>query len=64
LEESLSIITFGIVGILGLEPTHNFLLFPEEDEDKTLREGFLKVKEVENTSKRVLCNMASLKSFS
>lgn len=64
MEESLSIITFGIVGILGLEPTHNSLLFPKEDEGKALGERFLKAEEVENTSKRVLCNMASLRSFS
>ena len=47
LEESLSVVTFGAVGILGLEPTLSSLLSPEEDEDKASGEGFLEAEEAE-----------------
>jgi len=41
------IFIFGAIGILGSEYTHSFSLFPEEDEDKASKEGFLKTEEVE-----------------
>ena len=47
LEESLPVITLRAVGILGLEPTLSSSLFPEEDEDKALGEGFLEAEEAE-----------------
>jgi len=47
LEESLFVITLGVVGILGLEPTLSSSLSPEEDEDKALGEGFLEAEEAE-----------------
>ena len=47
LEESLPVITLGVVGILGSEPTLSSSLFPEEDEDKVSGEGFLEAEEAE-----------------
>jgi len=47
LEESLPVITLRAVGVLGSEPTHSSSLFPEEDEDKALGEGFLEAEEAE-----------------
>jgi len=47
LEESLSVVTLGAVGILGLKPMLFSLLSPEEDEDKALGEEFLEAEEAE-----------------
>jgi len=47
LEESLLVITFGAVGILGSEPTLSSSLSPKEDEDKASGEGFLEAEEAE-----------------
>jgi len=47
LGESLPIITFGTVGVLGLEPTLSSSLSPEENEDKASEEGFLEAEEAE-----------------
>ena len=38
---------FEAIGILGSEFTHTSSLFPKEDEDKALKEEFLKAEEVE-----------------
>jgi len=45
LKESLLVVTLGTVGVLGLEPTLSSSLSPEEYEDKTSGEEFLKVEE-------------------
>ena len=47
LKESLPVITFGAVSILGSEPTLSSSLSPEEDEDKASGEGFLEAEEAE-----------------
>ena len=47
LEESLSVITLGAVGVLKLELTLSFSLSPEKDEDKASEEGFLEIEEAE-----------------
>ena len=47
LEESLLVVIFGAVGILGSEPMLSSLLSPEEDEDKASGEGFLEAEEAE-----------------
>jgi len=47
LEESLPVVTLGVVGVLGLKPTLFSSLSPEEDEDKVSEEGFLKIEETE-----------------
>jgi len=47
LEESLSVITLGAVGILGSEPTLSSSLSPEENEDKASGEGFLEAEKAE-----------------
>jgi len=47
LEESLPVVTFGAVGILGSEPTLSSSLSPEEDEDRASGKGFLEVEEAE-----------------
>jgi len=47
LKESLSVITLGVVGVLGSEPTLSSSLSPEEDEDKASGEGFLEAEEAE-----------------
>jgi len=44
LEESLPVITLGVVGILGSEPTLSSSLSPEKDEDKASGEGSLRQK--------------------
>jgi len=41
LEESLPVITFGVVGVLGSEPILSSSLFPKDNEDKASREEFL-----------------------
>jgi len=43
LEESLPIITLGVVGVLESEPTLFSSLSPEKDEDKASGEGFLEI---------------------
>ena len=45
LEESLLVVIFGAVGILGSEPMLSSLLSPEEDEDKASGKGFLEAEE-------------------
>jgi len=54
LEESLLVVTLGVVGILGLELTLFSSLSPEEDEDKASGEGFLETDEVETLLKECL----------
>ena len=54
LEESLSVVTFGVVGVLGLEPTLSSSHSPKEDEDKASEEGFLETEEVETPLKEHL----------
>jgi len=41
----LPVITFGVVSILGLEPTLFSPLSPEENKDKALGKGFLEIEE-------------------
>ena len=45
LKESLSVITFGAVDVLGSEPTLSSSLFSKEDEDKASEEGSFKAEE-------------------
>jgi len=45
LEESLPVVTLGIVSVLGSEPTLSSSLSPEEDENKASGEGFLEAEE-------------------
>jgi len=45
LEESLLVVTLGVVGNLGSEPMLSSSLSPEEDEDRASGEGFLKTEE-------------------
>jgi len=47
LEESLSIVILGTVGVLESEQTLSSSLSPKEDKDKVSVEGFLKVEEAE-----------------
>jgi len=47
LKESLPIVTLGVVGVLGSEPTLSSSLSPEENEDKASGEGFLEAEEAE-----------------
>jgi len=47
LEESLPVIIFGAVGVLGSEPILSSSLSSEEDEDKASGEGFLEAEEAE-----------------
>ena len=47
LKESLSIVIFGTVGILGSEPTLSSSLSPEENEDKASGKGFLEAEKAE-----------------
>ena len=47
LEESLLVVTLGVVGVLGSEPTLSSSLSPEENEDKASGEGFLEAEETE-----------------
>ena len=54
LKESLPVVTLGVVGILGLEPTLSSSLSPEEDEDKASGEGFLETDEAETLLKECL----------
>ena len=54
MEESLPVVTLGVVGILGLEPTLSSSLSPEEDEDKVSGEGFLETDEAETLLKECL----------
>jgi len=54
LEESLPVVTLGVIGILGLEPTLSSSLSPEEDEDKASGEGFLETDEAETLLKECL----------
>jgi len=54
LEESLHIITFGAVGVLGSEPILFSSLSPEEDEDKASGEEFLEAEEAETLLKECL----------
>ena len=54
LEESLSVVTLGAVGILRLEPMLSFSLSPEEDEDRASEEGFLEAEETETLLKECL----------
>ena len=54
LEESLSVVTLGTVGILESEPMLSFSLSPEENEDKASGERFLKAEEAETLLKEHL----------
>jgi len=47
LEESLPVVTFGVVSVLESEPTLFSSLSPEENEDKASGEGFLEAEEAE-----------------
>ena len=47
LEESLPIVIFKVVCILGSKPTLSSSLSPEEEEDKALGKGFLEADEAE-----------------
>jgi len=47
LEESLPVVTLGVVDILGSEPIFFPSLSPEEDKTKASEEVFLEIKEVE-----------------
>ena len=47
LEESLSVITLGTVGVLESEPMLSFSLSPEEDKDRASGEGSLEAEEAE-----------------
>ena len=54
LEESLSVVILGAVGILRLESMLSFSLSPEEDEDRASEEGFLEAEEAETLLKEYL----------
>ena len=54
LEESLSVVILGAVGILRLESMLSFSLSPEEDEDRASEEGFLEAEEAETLLKECL----------
>jgi len=54
LEESLSVVTLGAVGVLGSEPTLSSSLSPEENEDKASGKGFLEAEEAETLLKECL----------
>ena len=54
LEESLSVVILGVVGILRLESMLSFSLSPEEDEDRASEEGFLEAEEAETLLKEYL----------
>ena len=47
MKESLSVITLGVVSILGSEPILSSSLSSEEDEDKASGEEFLEAEEAE-----------------
>ena len=54
LKKSLSVVTLGVVGVLGSEPMLSSSLSPEEDEDRASGEEFLEAEEAETLLKEHL----------